>query len=184
MFPRQRFDRPQIESDALDTWMSLRNFNAKQSCRATDITQRAVAREIEFLGQRFKVDPRKAGHCVKELLQLRRIRIELLENTFFALLGFVLRLTGSQGLRQAVPEFEEPCVQHLQNSTYVSRALPIQIQSRRGRIEIFGVLSFAFALQKFHYEKRIEEICDAARMQAEFFSNLRAGEPVLPQFAE
>ena len=51
-------------------------------------------------------------------------------------------------------------------------------------LKYFALGSLAFALEKFHRHKRIEKIGDAAWMQAEFFPDLRAGEPALSEFGE
>src|ERR1700751_4524075 len=62
MLFRYRLDRGQVESNALDMWMFLSHFDAEQPSCAPDIEQAAIAREIEFLGERFEVNTRQAGH--------------------------------------------------------------------------------------------------------------------------
>ena len=92
VFSRDGFDRRQIEADALEMRMFLRDFNAQQASRAADVAERLESRKIKFLRERLEVDAREAGHRAHELFELRQIRIELLKNPFVAVLDFVLRL--------------------------------------------------------------------------------------------
>ena len=182
---RDGLDRRQIEADALDVRMPLRDFDAEQAGRAADIAERLIAREIELLGERFEVDARQAGHRAEELLELRRVGVELLEHAFLppCLISFC-GCPGAQRFRQIVPELEQPRVEHLQNAADVARAAAIEIKSAGGRVEILRVGAVAFALEEFHRHERIEKIGDAARMQFEFFPELRAGEPALAERRE
>ena len=59
MLFRYRRDRRQVKTDALDTRMFLGDFDTEQSSCAADIAQAVIAREIEFIGERFEVDARR-----------------------------------------------------------------------------------------------------------------------------
>jgi hypothetical protein len=103
-----------------------------------------------------------AKQLVEELFELGRVGIQLVENAFFAMLGLVLRLPSAKSFRQVMPVFEEPRVQHLQNSADVAGALAIEIKSSGGRVGVFRAGAVSRALQKLHRHKRIEKIRDAA----------------------
>jgi len=103
-----------------------------------------------------------AKQLVEELFELGRVGIQLAENAFFAMLGLVLRLPSAKSFRQVMPVFEEPRVQHLQNSADVAGALAIEIKSSGGRVGVFRAGAVSRALQKLHRHKRIEKIRDAA----------------------
>ena len=164
--------------------MLFRDFNAEQSRCTADVAEGVIAGEIEFLSERFEVDPRQAGHAVEELFELRRLGIELFEDSFFAVLGFVLRLPGAERFRQVMPELEQPRVQHLGDSADVARAFAVKVESGRGRVEIFRAGSVALAFEELHCHKRVEKIRDAARMQCEFLADFCAGEPALSKSSE
>jgi hypothetical protein len=170
--------------DALDMRMFFGDFDAEQSSCTADIAQAAIAREIEFVGQRFEVDARQAGHPVEKALELFRVGIQFIEYVFAAVLGFVLRFPGAQRFRQIIPVLEQPRIEHLRNSTDVARAAAVEIQSGGGRVEIFRVGAVALTFEEFHCHERIEKICDAARMQVKFLADLRAREPALTECAE
>jgi len=99
-------------------------------------------------------------------------------------LGFVLRFSGAQRFRQIIPVLEQPGIEHLRDSAYVALAVAVEIQSGRGRIEIFRLVAVALTFEEFHCHERIEKICDAARMQVKFPADLRACEPAPTQCAE
>src|SRR4030095_5177176 len=160
------------------------DFNAEQSSCTADVAESVIAREIELLGQRFEVDPRQAGHGVEELFELRRLGIQLFEDSFFAVLCFVLRLPGTERFRQVMPELEQPRIQHLGDSADVARALAVKVESGRWRVEIFRPGSVALAFEELHHHKRVEKIRDAARMQCEFLADFCAREPALSKRSE
>ena len=56
-------------------WMFSGDFDAEQPSCPADVTQATIAREIKFVGERFEVDTRQAGHPVKEALELRRVGV-------------------------------------------------------------------------------------------------------------
>jgi len=86
--------------------MFFGNFDAEQSSRAADNALAAIAREIEFVGERFEVDARRAGHSVQKALELFRVGIQFIEYVFAAVPGFVLRFSGAQRFRQIIPVLE------------------------------------------------------------------------------
>ena len=91
------------------------------------------------------------------------------------MLGLVLRLSSAKSFRQVMLVFEEPRVQHLQNSADVAGALAIEVKSNGGVLAYFRACAVSRALQKLHRPKRIEKIRDAAGMQSESLAHLRAG---------
>ena len=133
---RDRFDGRQIEGDALEMRMSLRDFDAEQAGRAADVAERLEFREIKLLRERLEVDAREAGHRAHELLQPGQVRVELLEHALLAVLDLVLRLAGAQRLGQIVPELEEPRVEHDQDAADVTRAGFVEEQRAFRRVEI------------------------------------------------
>src|SRR6516225_7606234 len=103
-------------------WMFSGNLDAEQPSCPADVTQATVAREIKFVGERLEVDTRQPGHSVEEALELRRVGVQFIENIFTSMLGFVLRFTGAQRFRQIIPILEQPCIEHLGDSTDIARA--------------------------------------------------------------
>ena len=75
--------------------MFLGDFDTQQSSCAADIAQAVIAREIEFIGERFEVDARQASHPLEETLELFRVGIQFVEYVFAAVFGFVLRSPGA-----------------------------------------------------------------------------------------
>jgi hypothetical protein len=95
-------------------------------------------------------------------------------------LDLVLRFPRPERLRQIVPEFEQPPVQHLQDATDIARAVAIEIQRRELRVRIVRRISIAFAIQELHRHQRIEEIADPALMHADLLRQLHARQfPIL-----
>ena len=137
MLFRYRLDRRQVKTDALDTRMFLGDFDTQQSSCAADIAQAVIAREIEFIGERFEVDARQAGHSVEKALELFRVGIQFIEYIFAAVLGFVLRFPRAQSFGQIIPVREQPRIVHFRDSADVARAAAVEIQSGGGRIKIF-----------------------------------------------
>src|SRR5205807_9571748 len=129
MLPCHRLVWRQMGVDALSWRVLLRDFHARQTCCTADVTQSAIAREIELVGQRFEVDARQTSHGVEELLQPRRDRVQLLEYALSPACGFVLRLAGAKRFPQIVPAFERARVQPFQNSANLARPLASQVQS-------------------------------------------------------
>jgi hypothetical protein len=143
-----------------------------------------LAREIEFVGQRFEVDARQAGHLVEKALELFRVGIQFIEYVFAAVLGFVLRFPGAQRFRQIIPVLKQPRIEHLGDSADMPRAAAVEIQSGGGRVEVFRVGAVALSFEEFHCHERIEKICDAPRMQIKFLADCRACEPPLTECGE
>src|SRR6266436_5470996 len=104
---RDRFYRRQIEGNAPQIRIRLSDFYAKQAGRATDVAKRLELRKIKLRGERLEVNTREAGHRAHELFESRQLCVKLLEHSLLAVLDFVLRPSGAQGLRQVVPELEE-----------------------------------------------------------------------------
>ena len=111
-FLRDRFHLRQIEGNAAEMRMCLRDFNAQQAGRATDVAERLELRKIELRRERLEVNSRETGHRAHELFEPRQLGVELLEHSLLAVLDFVLRLAGAQGLGQVVPKLEQPRVEH------------------------------------------------------------------------
>ena len=73
------------------------------------------------------VAEKQPGHGVQELFELRRVGVELFENTLLAVLDLVLRPTGAERFGQVVPELEKPGVEHFEDAAHVLRTVPIEI---------------------------------------------------------
>ena len=99
VFFRDGFDGRQIEADALEMRMFLRDFNAQQAGRATDVAERLEFREIKFVRERLEVDSREAGHRAHELFQPGQIRVEFFKHALLTMLDLVLRLGPSAAPR-------------------------------------------------------------------------------------
>ena len=69
MFLRNRFDRREVKGNALKMGMFPRRLNAEQASGSTYIANRIEARKIEFVRERFEVNPRKPRHRAEKLLK-------------------------------------------------------------------------------------------------------------------
>src|SRR6185503_3319738 len=125
---------------------------------SADIAKSFESRKIEFAGERFEVDARKAGHSAQELLQPWEFGVEFFEHPFLAMLDFVLRFAGAQGFGQIVPEFEEPGIEHHQDASDITRAVAIEIKHASGRLEIARVWPKPIAFEQLHGHQSVEEI--------------------------
>jgi hypothetical protein len=151
-------------------------FDAEQSSCTADIAEAAIPREIEFPGEHFEIYTRETCHSVEEALELFRVGIQFIEYVFAAVLGFVLRLPGAQRFGQIIPVLEQPRIEHFGDSADITRAIAVEIQSGGGRVEISRLGAVALTLEELHRHQRIKKICDAARMQFKFLTDLRSCE--------
>ena len=144
--------------------MPLRDERTQQAGRAADIAQRAVSGEIELLGERDEVRHGDTVHCAHELLESSGVLVEAFEHRLLTMLDLVLRTAGSQGLRQIVPELKEAGIEHGQDPTDVARAGRVQEVRTFRRVEVPGLGSLPFPIQKLHRHQRVKKIRDAARV--------------------
>ncbi len=144
--------------------------------RAAYVAQRAVLREVDFLGQRLEVRAGNAAHRGHELLEARRIGVQLVEHRAAVVLDLVLRLTGFQCGAEVVPVAEEPRVQHLEHAADVAGL--VLVEERRGvrRVAILARGAIADAVEEAERHEGVEEVVHAARVQPQHASQLRAGE--------
>ena len=68
----------------------------------------------------------------EELFESRQLRVELFEHAFLPVFDLVLRLARAQGFGQVVPEFEQACIEHLEDAADIARAVAIQIERASG----------------------------------------------------
>ena len=124
---RYRLYRREVETDAGDLRMFFGDFDAEQSSCTADIAEAVIAREVEFVGERFEVYTRKTCHSVEEAFELFRFGVQFIEYVFASVLGFVLRFPGAQRFRQIIPVLEQPRIEHLGDSADVTRAVAVEI---------------------------------------------------------
>src|SRR5438477_11457527 len=142
--PRQCVFSPRVRPALNRSWYTQSvDASSRLLSRAIQLHRRrrrgCDSGKIEFLGQRLEVDSGQAGHAVEELFEFRRLGIQLFEDAFSAVLGFVLRLPGAKRFRQVMPELEQPCVQHLGDSADVARALAVEVErAAAGVLEYFA----------------------------------------------
>ena len=150
--------------------------------RATNITHRLVAREVELLGQGVQRPKCYACHRVHELLEPGGIAVKLLEHVLAAVLDLVLWRAGLQRLGQVAPEPVEPGVDHLEEAADVGRTLVIEESSRLGAVAIAARSPIAVPFENPQCDQRVEEVMDRARMEthpcAEFLTCHRAAAEV------
>src|SRR2546425_12085025 len=103
--------------------MLLRDFHAEEASSTADVAEGLEPREVEFRGEGLEVDAGETGHGIEEDLELRRVRVELLEDVSLAVLDFVLGLAGAESFRKVVPEFEQADIEHVQNAADVARTV-------------------------------------------------------------
>src|SRR6266849_4676762 len=162
VLPRDRFYGRQIEGNAPQIRIRLSDFYAKQASRATDIAKRLELRKIKLRRERLEVNAREAGHRAHELFESRQLCVKLLEHSLQAVLDFVLRTPSAQGLRQVVPELEEPAVEHRQPTADIARTSAVEIERACGRVEVSGRGAVTRADEELHRHECVEEIADTA----------------------
>ena len=164
--------------------MPLGDLDGEQARGAADVAQRRVAREVELLRERLEVDARQPRHRAHELLELRQLGVERLEDALLSVLRLVLRLPGAQRFGQVVPVLEQPRVEHLEDAADIARAVAVEKQQPARRVEVDGGRPVAVAVEKAHRDQRIEEIRVGARMEAELGAQRRAGHPLRSETSE
>ncbi len=123
----------------------------------------------------------EAAHRGHELLEARRIGVQLVEHRAAVVLDLVLRLAGFQRRAEIVPVAEEPRVQHLQHAAHVAGL--VLVEERRGvrRVAVLARGAVADAVEEPERHERVEEIVDAARVQTQHTAQLGAGEERAPR---
>ena len=141
--------------------------------RAADVGERPVRREIELVGKGLEIGARDAGHRRHELLEPRRIGIELVEHRLAALLDLVLRLAGAERRGEIGPEGIEAAVRHFEQAADVARAGAIEIESGGGRVHVARARAVAAPGEQAERDQSVEEVKGRARMKAERLLQLR-----------
>ena len=152
--------------------MPRRDGAREQGERPADVGHGAVPREVESLGQQAEIPRLKARHRPKKLAEPRFVRIELGEDRLARELDLVLRLAGSQRLAQAVPEAEQPRVEHLGHATDVGGLCLTRNAAVSGVFRYLPSGAIAIAEQKAERDQRIEEVVSATRMESKRRSEL------------
>src|SRR5262249_53716399 len=99
-------------------------------------------------------------------------------------LDLVLRLPGTQRLGQVVPELEQPIIQHHQPTPDVARTLLVEIEGARRRVGVLRFWAIALTIEKLHCYQGVEEITNAARMQAQLLAQVHTSHLALAEFSE
>ena len=157
---------------------------AEQPGGASDVADRLVLGEVELLRECVEVAERDSLHRVHELLEPRRVAVQLVEHRLAGVLDLVLRLPGPQRLGEIAPESIQPGVQHLEDPADVRRAL--LVEERRGlrRVAIAAVGAVAVALEEPQRDERVEKVVDPARVQPEPFAELLTGHRLVAELRE
>ena len=169
-------DGRQVKRGARDVRLAASHFDAEQATGAADVAKGLEVREVELLREGFKIDARETGHGAHELFQAREFFVELFEHSLHAVLGFVLRLAGTESFGKIVPELEETLVQHDEDAADISGAGAVEVERAGGGIGVFGIRAVADAVEELHGDQRVEEVGDAARMDADFGTQFSAGQ--------
>jgi hypothetical protein len=156
---------------------------AQQAGRAPDVAHRLVPGEVELLGQRLEVGPRDPLHRGHELLEPRRVAVELLEHRPAGVHDLVLGPAGPQRLGQVSPESVQARVRHLEDPSDV-RGAPLVQRRRFGRVAIAALAPDAIALEELQGDERVDEVVDRSRMEAEPLADLLTGHRVVTESRE
>ena len=100
------------------------------------------------------------------------------------MLDFVLRLAGAQCLRQVMPVFEQPHIEHGENTADVARAFLVEIHRSFGRVEIAPRRAVALAAKKLHCHEGIKEVGDTSRVKVKLGAQFVAWDTTVAQFRE
>ena len=157
----------QVCRDAPHVRVRLRDEDGKQAVCTAHVAERLVAREIELGSEGFEIAHRDPGHCLHELLEPFRLAVQLFEHRGPTVLGFVLRLAGSERLREVAPEGIQAGVGHFQEAAHVVGAVFVKEGRRFTRVAVSRIGAVAVALEKTERDQRVKEIGIRAAMQAE-----------------
>ena len=113
-----------------------------------DVAKGFVPGEVELLGQGVEVAERDARHRVHELLESRRIAVELLEHRLPGVLDLVLGLAGLQRFGEIAPEAIEPRIGHLEDAADVGRAALVQKCRGLGGVAVAAIPAVPVAFQE------------------------------------
>ena len=170
-----RDDDREVVAQALKMRMVRGENHGELACGAPDIADRLVLGEVELRSQRVEVAERDSRHRLHELLEPRRVAVELVEHRLAGLLDLVLGLPGLQRLGEIAPEWIEPLVGHLQDSADVGRAPLVQERRTLSRVAIAAVAPLTVPLQESQRDEGVEEVVDPSRVEAELFADLLTG---------
>jgi hypothetical protein len=106
-------DDGEIVARAPQMRMALGEDHGELAGGTSDVADRLVLGEVDLLSQRVGIAERDALHRFHELLQPRRVAVELVEHRLAGVLDLVLRLAGPQRLGEIAPESIKPRVAHL-----------------------------------------------------------------------
>jgi hypothetical protein len=95
-----------------------------------------------------------------------------------------LRSTSAQGLGQIIPEFKQAGIKHYENAADIPRTVSIQVNGSCRRVGILGVGTKPFPVKKLHRYQGVEEVRNAARVQAQFAPELPAAQAPLAKFGK
>src|SRR5262249_14709669 len=123
--------------------------------------------EVELLGERREVARRDSAHGLHELLEPRRVAVELLEHRRARALEFVLRLARLEAFAEITPEGIEPGVRHLEETAHVAGAAPVEEGGAFRGVSVACRWPVAVPLEEAERHQRVREIRHGAGMEAE-----------------
>ena len=133
--------------------------------RAAHVTDGAITREVELLGEGLKIAGGDAAHRIHELLEPLGLAVELGKHGRAGVLDLVLRAAGPESLGEVAPESVQAGVGHFQEAAHELRAVPIEKHGGFRRIAIARFRAIALALKKPKRHQRVEEIGIGSRVQ-------------------
>ena len=116
---KDRFNFRTVESQAAQVRVRKRDLHSEVSLGGTYIDEGLVPLPWKRARDKRIGRVADAGHGSKKLAQACSIGIKSLEEICFAILAFVLRLTGTKSLSQVVPDRVEASVCHLKDAANV-----------------------------------------------------------------
>ena len=176
--------RGQVVAGATQVGVAAGQDHGELTGGAADVTDRRVPREVDLLGEGVEVARGDARHGAHELLEARRVAVELLEHPGTRALDLVLRLACLQRFGQVAPERIEPGVGHLEEATDVGRALLVQERRRLRRVAIPSVVAVAVAPEEPERHECVEEVVDAAPVQAKASAELFTAHGLVTELGE
>src|SRR5215469_16411448 len=83
-----------------------------------------------------------------------------------------------------MPELKKTLVEHDENTADIARTGFVEIERSSGRVGILGLRSVGVTVEEPHGHERVEEIADAAWVQANLGAEFRAGDLAIAEFGE
>ena len=174
----------EVAAGTTQVGVALRGDGRQQSGCAANVGERRIAAEVELLCEELEVSGGNACHRVHELLEARRVRVELVEHRPAGHLDLVLGGAGPQGFGEIGPEGVEARVGHLEDAADIGRLVPVQEHRAVRGVGVDRVGAVSRSLEEAERDETVEEVATPSRAQTEPLAETIGAVGLRSEFAE